>query len=49
MSDGEIIQAVYAAFDAQDLEGLLALSDAEIVITQDASLPWGGRHKVGDH
>jgi uncharacterized protein len=44
MSDIEVVEAVYAAFEAQDLEALLALSDAEVVVTQDASLPWGGRH-----
>src|ERR1700728_477702 len=40
----EIIRQIYAAFAHQDLEGLLALVDPDCVVTQDASLPWGGRH-----
>jgi uncharacterized protein len=47
-SDGpdnlSVIRQVYAAFEAQDLEALLALSAPDIVITQDPALPWGGRH-----
>ena len=44
MGDIEVIRSVYKAFSNQDLEALLALSDPDIVITQDPSLPWGGRH-----
>jgi ketosteroid isomerase-like protein len=40
----EIIKEVYEAFAHQDLEGLLTLVDPECLITQDASLPWGGHH-----
>jgi ketosteroid isomerase-like protein len=39
-----IIQQVYEAFANQDLEGLLTLVDPDCVVTQDPSLPWGGRH-----
>jgi uncharacterized protein len=40
----EIIGQIYEAFAHQDLEGLLALVDPDCVVTQDVSLPWGGRH-----
>jgi uncharacterized protein len=40
----EIIKQIYEAFAHQDLEGLLTLVDPDCVITQDSSLPWGGRH-----
>jgi uncharacterized protein len=44
MDNVAIVREVYDAFERQDLEGLLALVDPECVVTQDASLPWGGRH-----
>src|ERR1700736_4071610 len=44
MTNVEIIRQVYEAFATQDLDALLALSSPACVITQDASLPWGGRH-----
>jgi uncharacterized protein len=44
MENVEIVREVYDAFERQDLEGLLALVDPDCVVTQDASLPWGGRH-----
>ncbi len=40
----EVIKRIYEAFARQDLEGVLALVDTECVVTQDASLPWGGRY-----
>jgi ketosteroid isomerase-like protein len=40
----EIIKTIYEAFAQQDLATLLALVDPACEITQDASLPWGGRH-----
>ena len=40
----EIIQQIYEAFAHQDLEDLLSLIDFDCVVTQDASLPWGGRY-----
>jgi ketosteroid isomerase-like protein len=39
-----IINHIYEAFARQDLEGLLTLVDPECVVTQDPSLPWGGRY-----
>jgi len=46
MSDGDIavIDEVYAAMAGQDFARLFELVDADCVITQDARLPWGGRH-----
>jgi uncharacterized protein len=44
----DIITRLYEAFAQQDLDGLLALVDPACVITQDPSLPWGGRHKGHD-
>jgi ketosteroid isomerase-like protein len=40
----EVIRQIYEAFARQDLEGLLTLVDLDCVVTQDPSLPWGGRH-----
>jgi ketosteroid isomerase-like protein len=40
----EIVQQIYKAFANQDLEGLLSLVHPDCVVTQDASLPWGGRY-----
>jgi uncharacterized protein len=40
----EIIKQVYEAFAHQDLDALLSLVDPDCVVTQDASLPWGGHH-----
>jgi ketosteroid isomerase-like protein len=40
----EVITQIYEAFARQDLEDLLTLVDPDCVVTQDASLPWGGRH-----
>jgi ketosteroid isomerase-like protein len=40
----EIIKQIYEAFAQQDLDTLLTLVDPDCVVTQDASLPWGGRH-----
>lgn len=40
----EVIGQIDEAFAHQDLEGLLTLVDPECVVTQDASLPWGGHH-----
>ncbi len=44
MSDIEVVAQVYEAFAERDLERLLDLSADDCVITQDARLPWGGRH-----
>jgi uncharacterized protein len=40
----EIIQQIYSAFAHHDLEDLLSLVHSDCVVTQDASLPWGGRY-----
>ena len=47
-SDIEVIEAVYAAMTAVDLPRLFELIDEDCVITQDARLPWGGRHTGHD-
>ena len=44
MTDVEVVEALYAAMAARDVDGLFALVDPSIVITQDDRLPWGGRH-----
>jgi ketosteroid isomerase-like protein len=40
----EIVQGIYDALARLDLDAILAVSDPACVITQDASLPWGGRY-----
>ncbi len=45
MSDLDVVQKIYAAMAARDLETLATLVDESVVITQDAALPWGGRHE----
>ncbi len=40
----EIIRHIYEAFAEQDLERLLTLVHTDCVVTQDTSLPWGGRY-----
>jgi uncharacterized protein len=40
----EIVRGIYDALARLDLDALLAICDPACVITQDASLPWGGRH-----
>jgi ketosteroid isomerase-like protein len=44
MSDIEIVKACYQAMAAQDFATLFGLVDEGCVLTQDARLPWGGRH-----
>jgi uncharacterized protein len=38
------VRQVYEAFERQDLDGLLTLVDPNCVVTQDESIPWGGRY-----
>jgi ketosteroid isomerase-like protein len=45
VSNAEIIQQVYAAFEAGDGVRVLELCDPECTVTQDAALPWGGRYQ----
>ena len=46
MSDDDVsvIEAVYAAMATADFTRLFELVDDDCVLTQDARLPWGGRH-----
>jgi ketosteroid isomerase-like protein len=44
MSDLEVVQAIYEAMAARDFDRLFAHIDPALVVTQDPSLPWGGRH-----
>jgi hypothetical protein len=43
MSDTELVEQIYAALAARDVDGILARLHPDCVITQDARLPWGGR------
>jgi len=43
MSAIETVRQVYKLWEAEDLDGVLALASDDCVITQDAALPWGGR------
>jgi ketosteroid isomerase-like protein len=45
VSNAEIIQQLYAAFEAGDGVRVLELCDPECTVTQDAALPWGGRYE----
>lgn len=44
MTDLETVRRLYELLDAQDFEGVLALAGDDCVLTQDESLPWGGRY-----
>jgi len=44
MSDIEVVEALYTAMAARDIERLLELIHPDCVITQDPKIPWGGRH-----
>ena len=44
----EIIEKVYAAFAAGDMDALLGLCAPDIVVTQDPALPWGGSYRGPD-
>jgi ketosteroid isomerase-like protein len=41
----EVVERIYEAMAARDLEVILRLFSPEIVITQDPALPWGGRYE----
>jgi ketosteroid isomerase-like protein len=43
-SDVSVIEAVYEAMAAGNFGRLFELVDEDCVLTQDARLPWGGRH-----
>jgi ketosteroid isomerase-like protein len=44
MSEIEVVQAIYAAMADRDFARVFELLDPACVITQDSSLPWGGRY-----
>jgi ketosteroid isomerase-like protein len=44
----EVVEALYDAMAARDFDGLFALVDPDVVITQDPRLPWGGRFEGHD-
>jgi ketosteroid isomerase-like protein len=39
-----LVQRLYDAMAAKDIETLLQLFDPEVVVEQTPELPWGGRH-----
>jgi ketosteroid isomerase-like protein len=43
MTDQDVVRAIYTAMAGRDIPALLELVDPSCVITQDESLPWGGR------
>lgn len=43
-ADVAVVEAIYAAMAVTDVAVLFELIDEACVITQDARLPWGGRH-----
>ena len=47
-TDLAVVEALYAAMAARDLDALFALVDPSIVIVQDDRLPWGGRFEGHD-
>jgi ketosteroid isomerase-like protein len=44
----ETVRALYAAYEARDVEGLLASLDDEFEVYQSELLPWGGTYKGPD-
>lgn len=44
----QIIEKVYVAFAARDVDALLALCAPDIELTQDPALPWGGSFRGPD-
>jgi ketosteroid isomerase-like protein len=44
MGDIEVVEGVYRAMDERDFDALADLLDPDVVVTQDAALPWGGRY-----
>lgn len=47
-ADVEVVEAIYAAMAARDLGALPRLIAPDLVLTQDARLPWGGRFEGHD-
>lgn len=48
MTELEVVQQIYDAMAAVDLDRLVELIDPSVVITQDDRLPWGGRFEGHD-
>lgn len=44
MAPSDVVHAIYDAMAVRDVERLFELLDADVVVTQDDALPWGGRH-----
>ncbi|MDQ1384040.1 MAG: uncharacterized protein QOG65_1419 [Actinomycetota bacterium] len=42
--DIAVVRSIYAAMTARDFAALFSYLAADVVITQDPALPWGGRH-----
>jgi ketosteroid isomerase-like protein len=45
MSNTDIINRVYAAFESGDITTVFELCDPSVIVTQDPALPWGGRYE----
>ena len=43
-----VIERIYEAMAARDLDTILELADPDLVIIQDPALPWGGRFEGVD-
>jgi uncharacterized protein len=48
VTDVEVVQAIYEAMAARDINALVGLLAPTIVLTQDSRLPWGGRFEGHD-
>lgn len=48
MTDLEVVQAIYEAMAAKDLDRLVELLSPDIVVDQDPALPWGGHYEGHD-
>ena len=44
----DVVRAIYEAMAARDLHGILQRLADDVVVTQDARLPWGGRFEGHD-
>lgn len=44
----EVVQGIYDAMHARDIDAVLAAIHPDLVLTQDDRLPWGGRYEGPD-